>query len=40
MMALNAIPQEEFHKCFQQWQHHLAKYIAAEGAYFKGDPSQ
>jgi hypothetical protein len=22
MMALKAIPQQEFQKCFQQWQHH------------------
>jgi hypothetical protein len=38
--ALKAIPQQEFQKCFQQWQHHWAKCIAAQGEYFKGDPSQ
>jgi len=33
MTAVKAIPQQEFQKCFQQWQHHLAKSecIAAEG---------
>jgi len=24
MMALKAISQQEFQKCFQQWQHHWA----------------
>jgi hypothetical protein len=28
------------YKCFQQWQHHWAKSIAAQGEYFEGDPSQ
>jgi hypothetical protein len=37
--ALKAIPQQELQKCFKQWQHHLAKCIAAQGEYFKGDPS-
>jgi hypothetical protein len=37
--VLKAIPQQEFQKCFQQWQHRWAKYIAAEGEYFEGDPS-
>jgi hypothetical protein len=36
-MALKAIPQQEFQKCFQQWQHHCT---AAQGEYFKGDSSQ
>jgi hypothetical protein len=27
-------------KCFQQWQHHWAKCIAAQGEYFEGDPFQ
>jgi hypothetical protein len=39
-MALKVVPQQEFQKCFQQWQHHWAKYIAAQGEYFEGDPSQ
>jgi len=38
--ALKAIPQEEFQKCFQLWQHRWAKCIAAEGEYFESDPSQ
>jgi hypothetical protein len=25
MMALKAIPQQEFQKCFQQWQHHWSR---------------
>jgi len=28
MMALKAFPQEEFQKCFKQWQHHWTKCIA------------
>jgi hypothetical protein len=36
-MALKAIPQQKFQKCFQQWQHHWAKCTAAQGEYFKGD---
>jgi len=31
---------KEFQKCFQQWKHHWAKCIVAQGKYFKGDPSQ
>jgi len=38
--ALKAILQQEFQKCFQQWQHHWAKRVAAQGEYFEGDPSQ
>jgi hypothetical protein len=38
--ALKAIPQLEFQKCFQQWQHRWAKCIAGQGEYFEGDPSQ
>jgi histone-lysine N-methyltransferase SETMAR len=38
MMALEALPQQEFQKCFQQWLHSWAKYIAAQGEYFEGDP--
>jgi len=37
-MALKAIPQHKFQKCFQQWQHHWAKCAAAEGEYFEGGP--
>jgi len=40
MTAWNAIPQQEFQKCFQQWQHHSAKYTAAQEEYFEGDPYQ
>jgi hypothetical protein len=35
-----AISQQEFQKCFQQWQHRWAKRIADQGEYFEGDPSQ
>jgi hypothetical protein len=38
MTTLKAIPQQEFQKCFQQWQHHWAKCTAAQEEYFKGDP--
>jgi hypothetical protein len=37
-MAVKAVPQQEFQKCFQQWQHVWVKCIAAQGEYFKGDP--
>jgi len=36
--ALKAVPQQEFQKCFQQWQHRLTKSVAVEGMYFEGDP--
>jgi hypothetical protein len=37
---LKAIPQQEFQKCFKQWQHHWPKCTVAHGGqYFKGDPS-
>jgi hypothetical protein len=39
-MAWKDIPQHEFQKRFQQWQHHWAKRTAAKGDYFEGDPSQ
>jgi hypothetical protein len=39
-MALKAVPQQEFLKCFQQWQHRWAKCTAAEEEYFESDPSQ
>jgi transposase len=40
MTVLKAIPQQNFQKYFQQWQHRWAKYTAAQGEYFNGDPSQ
>jgi hypothetical protein len=40
MMALKDIPQQEFQKRFQQWQHRWDKCTAAQGEYFEGDPSQ
>jgi hypothetical protein len=40
MTAMKAIPQQEFQKCFQQWQHHWAKHIADQGENFEGHPSQ
>jgi len=39
-MALKAIPQQEFQKCFQQWQNCWAKCTAAQGEYFEGHLSQ
>jgi hypothetical protein len=39
-MALKAIPQQEFQKCFYQWQYRWAKCIVAQGEYFEEDPSQ
>jgi len=39
-MVLKAVPQQEFQKCFQQWQHCWAKCIGAQGEYSVGDPSQ
>jgi hypothetical protein len=38
MMALKAIPHQKSQKCFQQWQHHWAKCIAAQGEYVKLNP--
>jgi len=35
-MILKAFPHQKFHKYFQQWQHHWATCIAAQGEYFKG----
>jgi len=40
MMTMKAIPQQEFQKCFQQWQHSWAECIATQGGYTEGDPSQ
>jgi hypothetical protein len=39
-MAPKAVPQNDFQKYFQQWQHRQAKCIADQGEYFEGDPSQ
>jgi hypothetical protein len=38
--VLKDIPQQEFQKCFQQWQYSWAKCIAAQGEYFEGDTFQ
>jgi hypothetical protein len=40
MTTLNVIPQQNFQKYIQQWQHRWAKYIAAQGKYSEGYPSQ
>jgi hypothetical protein len=40
MTALKAIPQQEFQKRFQHWQHRWAECMAAQGEYFEGDCSQ
>jgi hypothetical protein len=40
MKALKAIPQQEFQKCFQQWQHRWTKGTDAEEEYINGDCSQ
>jgi hypothetical protein len=37
-MVLKAVPQQEFEKCFQQWQDRVAKCTAAQGEYFEGNP--
>jgi len=34
---LNMIPQEAFHKCFQQWQDRWKKCLYYQGDYFEGD---
>jgi len=31
VMILKAISQQEFQKCFQQWQHHWAKCVVTQG---------
>jgi hypothetical protein len=38
--ALKAVLQQEFQKCFLQWQHRWAKYMAVQEEYFECDPSQ
>jgi len=40
MLALKALPQQEFQKCYEKWQHHWAKFTSAQGENFEGDPSQ
>jgi len=40
MTSPKAISQQEFQKCFQQWQHRWAKRVSTEGDYFEGNPSQ
>jgi len=40
MTTLNVIPQQNFQKYIQQWQHRWAKCIAAQGKYSEGYPSQ
>jgi hypothetical protein len=39
VIALKAIPQEDFQKYFQQWAKYIAKYIAAQGEYLKDNLS-
>jgi hypothetical protein len=34
---LQSIPEEEFHKCFEQCKHRLTKRIGVQGEYFEGD---
>jgi hypothetical protein len=38
MTELKAIPQQEFQKCFQPWQHRWGKCIAAQGESSKVTP--
>jgi hypothetical protein len=37
MLNAQSIPEEEFHKYFEQWKHRLIKYIGEQGDYFEGD---
>jgi hypothetical protein len=39
IVALKAIPQQEFQKYFQQWHHHWAKCIALQAGYFEVESS-
>jgi hypothetical protein len=34
---LDMIPQEAFHKCFQQWQDRWKKCVQYQGDYIEGD---
>jgi histone-lysine N-methyltransferase SETMAR len=36
-IILQSIPEEEFHKCFEQCKHRLTKCLGAQGDYFEGD---
>jgi hypothetical protein len=38
--ALKGIPKQEFQKCFQEWRHRWAKFIAPQREHFEGNPSQ
>jgi hypothetical protein len=40
MTALEAVSQQDFLKCFQQWQRLCTMCIAAQGDHIKGDPFQ
>jgi len=37
--ALNAIPQNQFQNCFEEWSRHWYHCIASQGEYFEGDYS-
>jgi hypothetical protein len=37
MAELWKIPNEAFHRCFQQWQDQWSKCVRAQGSYFEGD---
>jgi hypothetical protein len=37
-VALEAISQQKFEKYYQQWQHHWAKCITAQGSTLKATP--
>jgi hypothetical protein len=37
---LQAILENSFQDCYQQWHHHLTKCIASQGEYFEGDSSR
>jgi hypothetical protein len=39
-VTMKVVPQQEFQKRFQQWQHHWTKCIAAQGDCFEGDLSE
>lgn len=36
-VELRKIPQQDFHRCFQQWQERWSKCVCSDGAYFEGD---
>ena len=37
--ALEAIPQNQFHNCFEGWTRHWHRCITFQGEYFEGDHS-